>query len=72
MLNKLLPWRICHYAPVSFKGEQDRIILLLFMSYSLDGGTLSAIREHLFSSKTPDEQERLFKILLEMDKYRSK
>jgi len=24
------------------------------------------------SAKTPDEQEQLFKILLEMDKYRSK
>ena len=26
----------------------------------------------LLSAKTPDEQEQLFKILLEMDKYRSK
>ena len=71
-MNKLLPWRICHYAPVSFKGEQDRIILLLFMFYSLDGGTLSAIRKRLLFAKTPGEQEQLFKILLEMDKYRSK
>ena len=55
------------YAPT---GQADDSWLLTKIN---DGSRNIPLECYEFlSAKTPDEQEQLFKILLEMDKYRSK